>query len=326
MSGRIVLLSTTPRVAPGLLSLAGWTTLRAADEIYAATQDHPLVGALAAVDLPVRVPGTEGAGTAAFLLGRAAQAEVVWLSGEDGDPELTTALAGGSAVVETVAGSWDVPGARVLDLVAVMDRLRSPGGCPWDAAQTHTSLLPYLLEETYETVEAIEGGDLVGLREELGDLLLQVVFHARIGQEHVDRPWSLDDVAAGIVAKLVSRHPHVFGGSDPQTGEVVTAAQVESSWEELKRVEKGRSSAVDGVPLAQPALALASKLMARAERFGVVVEPVAGEAHADPGRRVGAELMASVAAARAAGVDPEAALRSAARDYAQAVRSAELGE
>src|SRR5262249_2654819 len=161
---------------------------------------------------------------------------------------------------------WDLPGARLLDLVAVMDRLRSPGGCPWDAEQTHRSLLPYLLEEAYETVEAVETDDLVGLREELGDLLLQVVFHARLGEEHPQQPWSADDVAAGIVDKLVARHPHVFGGPD---GALATAEQVEGRWEEMKRAEKGRTSAVDGVPLDQPALALAAKLLGRAARAGV---------------------------------------------------------
>ena len=104
------------------------------------------------------------------------------------------------------------PGHAFLELVAVMDRLRSPGGCPWDARQTHRSLVEYLVEETYETVEAIETDDRAGLREELGDLLLQVVFHARMAQENPKDPWDIDDVAEGIVAKLVTRHPHVFAG------------------------------------------------------------------------------------------------------------------
>lgn len=212
-------------------------------------------------------------------------------------------------------------GDRLLDLVAVMDRLRSPDGCPWDAAQTHESLLPYLLEETYETVEAVETSDLAGLKEELGDLLLQVVFHARLGEEHADQPWSIDDVAGGIVEKLVARHPHVFGDAD-----ATTADDVERSWEALKRAEKGRTSAVDGVPLAQPALALAGKLVARAEKAGVVVPfaaaPVVGDeplSSAD----TGALLLALVARARADGVDAEAALRAACRGYAEAVRAAE---
>ena len=106
-----------------------------------------------------------------------------------------------------------------------MDRLRSPGGCPWDARQTHQSLVEYLIEEAYETVEAIEADDDAGLREELGDLLLQVVFHARIAQERAEGPWSIDDVADGIIAKLVRRHPHVFAD-----GTAETAADVEANW------------------------------------------------------------------------------------------------
>ena len=219
--------------------------------------------------------------------------------------------------------STPVKGARLLELVAVMDRLRSPGGCPWDAAQTHESLLPYLLEEAYETVEAIETDDLVGLKEELGDLLLQVVFHARVGEEHGEQPWSVDDVAGGIVDKLVSRHPHVFAAD---ASALRSADDVEASWEALKRVEKARTSAVDGVPLAQPALALATKLIARASKAGVAVEvPVAALPGDEPltASSAGTLLLALVARMQADGVDPEAALRAAARDYAGAVRTAE---
>jgi XTP/dITP diphosphohydrolase len=216
-----------------------------------------------------------------------------------------------------------VTGERLLELVAVMDRLRSPGGCPWDAAQTHASLLPYLLEEAYETVEAVETADLEGLKEELGDLLLQVVFHARLGEEHAEQPWSIDDVAAGIVTKLVSRHPHVFAD-----GDAVTADDVERTWEELKRAEKGRTSAVDGVPLAQPALALAHKLVGRAEKAGVALPLPAlvlpGDGPLDEAS-TGALLLALVARARADGVDAEAALRAASRRYADDVRAAEAG-
>jgi XTP/dITP diphosphohydrolase len=323
--GRLVLLATTHRVAPGLLSWSGWTALRSADEIYAASADHPLAAALDAADLVLRVPSDQ-ASPVPHLLRRAAVADVVWLTGPDGDPGLTDELAGLLAAaqdppeVELVAGSWDLPGARLLDLVAVMDRLRSPGGCPWDAAQTHRSLVPYLLEEAYEAVEAVETDDLAGLREEMGDLLLQVVFHARLAQEHPDQPWSVDDVAAGIVDKLVARHPHVFGGAGARTAE-----EVEQGWEELKRVEKRRTSVVDGVPLDQPSLALAAKLVGRARRAGLEVAPGPAEAPTDPGSAsaVGRSLFALVVAATTAGVDPEAALRAAARDYAERVRASE---
>ena len=153
-----------------------------------------------------------------------------------------------------------------------MDQLRSPGGCPWDAQQTHDSLATYLLEETYETLEAIDSGDRVHLREELGDLLLQVVFHARIATEHPDDPWTIDDVAAEISDKLVRRHPHVFGDATARS-----AAHVEAAWDRLKAAEKQRTSALDGIPAALPALSLATKTIGRAERaeVGAPVPPLA---------------------------------------------------
>ena len=184
-------------------------------------------------------------------------------------------LEGGAAAVEleVLPGSYDLPGARLLDLVAVMDRLRSPGGCPWDAEQTHASLATYLVEETYETLEAIETGDREHLREELGDLLLQVVFHARIAGEDADDPWSVDDVA--------ERHRRQAGTPPPARLRLAptaeTAADVEAGWERQKAAEKGRASAVDGVPMALPALSLATKLVHRAEKNGVHVDPADGD-------------------------------------------------
>jgi XTP/dITP diphosphohydrolase len=221
------------------------------------------------------------------------------------------------------------PGERLLDLVAVMDRLRSPGGCPWDAEQTHTSLVEYLVEEAYETVEAIETSDDAALREELGDLLLQVVFHARIAEEH-EQPWSIDDVAAGIVDKLVSRHPHVFADVD-----AATAAEVEANWAALKAAEKGRESVTDGVPAALPALVLAAKLLSRAKNVPVAAVDANAAAAASSavagliGTRGSAEsaygdlLLALVVQARADGVDAEQALRASVRDYRARVRAAE---
>jgi XTP/dITP diphosphohydrolase len=197
-----------------------------------------------------------------------------------------------------------LPGSRLLELVAVQDRLRSPGGCPWDAAQTHDSLVPYLLEETYECVEAIEAGDRAHLREELGDLLMQIVFHARIATEDPAEPFSIDDVAGDIADKLVRRHPHVFGDV-----EATTAAQVEANWEQLKAAEKGRTSIVEGIPLAQPALALSDALWRRAQRAGVPDDATPS------GDDVGARLFRLVTEARAEGVDPEAALRATARGF-----------
>jgi XTP/dITP diphosphohydrolase len=209
-------------------------------------------------------------------------------------------------------------GERFLDLVEVMDRLRSPGGCPWDAEQTHATLVKYLLEEAYETAEAIEDGDTQALREELGDVLLQVVFHARIAQE--DEGFDVDDVAAGIAEKLIRRHPHVFAGAKADT-----AGDVEANWEALKATEKGRTSATDGVPLAQPALALAAALVGRAAKAGLDV-PVPGVIDAPDvidEDSIGDLLMAVVVLARSAKVDPEGALRAAARRYRGLVQAAE---
>lgn len=224
-----------------------------------------------------------------------------------------------------VAPGAEGPGARLLELVAIMDRLRSPGGCPWDAEQTHASLATYLLEETYETLEAIETGNDADLREELGDLLLQVVFHARIAQERATDAWSIDDVAGGIVDKLVRRHPHVFGDADDRA-HATSAEHVASRWETLKQAEKQRASAVEGVPLAQPALSLAAKLLHRAGKAGVEVDLPDVELPAmRDADEVGAVLLAVVAAAGEQGIDPEQALRAAARGYAASVRAAESG-
>jgi XTP/dITP diphosphohydrolase len=301
------------------LAAAAWDVLRSGALVLAAA-GHPLTPYVEAEGVVVDTPTATGdRALAVELLDRAAGGTVVWLVGSDGDPGLGLALgerleSGAAAVeLEVLPGSYDLPGARLLDLVAVMDRLRSPGGCPWDAEQTHASLATYLVEETYETLEAIDTGDRDHLREELGDLLLQVVFHARIAGEDSDDPWSVDDVAEGIVDKLVRRHPHVFGSSTAET-----AADVEAGWERQKAAEKGRTSAVDGVPMALPALSLATKLVHRAEKNGVHVDPAEGDT-------VGDRLMLLVVAARAAGLDPESELRAVARRFADRVRAAETG-
>jgi XTP/dITP diphosphohydrolase len=222
-----------------------------------------------------------------------------------------------------------------------MDWLRSPGGCPWDAEQTHESLTQYLLEETYEVLEAIETGDLTLLREELGDLLLQVLFHARIASElpaDAGR-FGIEDVARDLADKLIARHPHVF--ADVRVASVQEQIEL---WEELKVAEKGRTSAVDGVPLALPALALTAKLIARADRAGLTDHasaasapravrdsappqgetrhlPDADEASAED--VLGARLFELAREAVAAGVDPEAALRRTARAFREAIVAAE---
>ena len=229
--------------------------------------------------------------------------------------------------------SAKVTGTALLDLVAVMDRLRSE--CPWDARQTHESLVPCLLEETYETLEAIERQDLTELRGELGDVLLQVLFHARIASERADGTgFTIDDVARGIADKLVRRHPHVFADVS-----VSGADEVKRNWETIKAEERaaaggGPSSALDGVPMAQPALLLATQLQRRAQSAGApdeladIAPDGAGEAadRADPGSaqqvsEIGAELFALVTKARAAGVDPELELRRAAGAFRDRFRA-----
>lgn len=211
-------------------------------------------------------------------------------------------------------------GESLLELIAVMDRLRSPGGCPWDAEQTHQSLVEYMVEEAYEAVEAIESQDDIALREELGDVLLQVVYHSRLAEEH-DEPWDIDDVARGIIAKLIRRHPHVFGDVS-----AATIDDVEVNWLAAKAAEKGRESVTDGIPAALPALVLASKLMSRSKLVGVEVVSaealdVVGNAAAELG--YGELLLAIVAKARADGIDAEAELRAAVRDYRERIRTAE---
>lgn len=209
-------------------------------------------------------------------------------------------------------------GAALLDAVAVMDRLRSPGGCPWDAEQTHGSLLPYLVEETYELYQALEDGDRAALREELGDVLLQVLFHARVATEAAVDSFDVDAVAADLVAKLVARHPLLFRPQGSDTAErVATAAEQELRWDELKRTEKRRESSVDGVALAQPAAALAAKLVSRTAKAGLPADLLPAGAGSP------AALFAVVAAVKHAGDDPEAELRAAARRFADDVRTAE---
>ncbi|HQZ86998.1 MAG TPA: MazG family protein [Actinomycetota bacterium] len=211
-----------------------------------------------------------------------------------------------------------------------MDRLRGIGGCPWDAEQTHRSLVGYLVEEAYETIEAIETDDDAALREELGDLLLQVVFHARIAAEQ-PTGFDIDDVAGDIVAKLIRRHPHVFAD-----GSADSAAHVEAQWHARKAAEKGRTSVTDGVPLGMPSLLLTRKLMHRAGNGAAAAADVdvAGSAATEAAARalaavgddqaaLGELLIALVAVADAAGLDAEGAARSAARDYRSRLLAAE---
>ncbi|MDP4588861.1 MAG: MazG family protein [Candidatus Nanopelagicales bacterium] len=211
----------------------------------------------------------------------------------------------------------------VDQLVQVMDQLRSPGGCPWDAEQTHESLARYLLEETYEALEAMDQGDLGSLREELGDLLLQVVFHARIAQER-DPEFSLAAIAQGVVDKLIRRHPHVF------TDLVVTSSdQLEDNWAKIKETEKQRESVTDGVPIAMPALALATQLIYRSRKIDAdagdpamkeALRKIIGEVSQD---QVAALLVATVELARERDIDAESVLRAEMMGYRARVRQVE---
>ncbi|HVW80765.1 MAG TPA: MazG family protein [Mycobacteriales bacterium] len=212
-------------------------------------------------------------------------------------------------------------GQALLEAVAVMDRLRSPGGCPWDAAQDHRSLAPYLIEEAYEALQTIEDGDLEALRDELGDVLLQVLFHARLAEElPPDRRWSIDDVASGLVAKLVRRHPHVFGDAD-----VADADEVNRNWEQIKAAERGGDSALANVPMSLPALTLAAKLQRKMGAApGTGLAQAAAGFEASPTDEAAAELLwVAVSQMRAHGIDAEAVLRARVRAYRDEVLHAE---
>jgi XTP/dITP diphosphohydrolase len=312
MVRRLTVLLSTPRIAPGLFSRDAWAALASAAHVLAKDEDDSQLYAIqesgiAATHLGEQPP----ADLARLLVDRTDDGEVVWIGSADGDPGLTDVLAAEVSSrqdppeVEILVGSYDVPGSRLLDLVAVMDRLRSPGGCPWDAEQTHESLVPYAIEETHELVEAIESGDRTHMVEELGDLLLQVVFHARVGQEDAGSPFGIDDVAGGIVDKLVSRHPHVFADVDADTSQ-----EVADNWEQLKAAEKPhRTSPLDGIPRDLPALARASKAAGRLSTAGRFDLAEAAAAEDDLGSR----LFALVLEARSNGQDPEAVLRAAVR-------------
>ena len=276
--------------APPVVPAAALAAIRAADAVYAAA------------DVDAAAFGVERAPGVDKLLTET----VVLFSGSLADPGAAALIAAGALVLET-------PAAPLVEAAGLMDRLRSPGGCPWDAVQTHESLRQYLVEETYELLEAIEEGDRAALREELGDVLLQVLFHARVAAEHAEDPFGIEDVAQDLVDKLVGRHPHVFAGAD----KIHTAEHQEVKWEELKQVEKRRLSIVDGVALGQPAVALAAKLGQRSGRAGIPLDLF--PAGTDPA----AQLFRVAATARRAGTDPEGELRALAKRFALDVRAAE---
>jgi XTP/dITP diphosphohydrolase len=313
MAGRIVLLVTSPRLPAGLLTAAAWDVVRAAPVFTGVPGGQ--VDALRAVGVEVTL--TER-GVVDLLDAAAETGTAVWLAAPGGDEDMARDLGlrlarePGLAELELMYGSWDPPGARLLDAVTVMDRLASPGGDPWKLAQTHRSLARFLLEEAYEAYDAIEADDHGALREELGDVLLQVLLHARMAENLPDgQAWSVDDVAGDLVDKLIRRNPHVFGAAA-----VTDLDEITDQWERIKKAEKARGSALDGIARSQPALALAAKILSRTRRAGLDVDLPAGDG-------LGERLLRLVA--EAAHEDAEAALRRTATRYADAVREAERG-
>lgn len=295
----IIWLLTSPRIPAGLLTVEAWDALHEAEAV-AAFFEGPTVDAVR--DAGIEVELVEDA--AEFI-----ETGGVWIVGEDGDEELREALAeyvaGGEIELEIVYGSWDPPGARLLDLVEAVARLHAEDGCPWHQEQTHETLGPYLLEESYEVLDAIGSGDADELREELGDLLFQPLLHASLAED-----FDIDDVAGDLVEKIIRRHPHVWGDADPD--------DLYQHWNEAKAAEKPhRDHPADGVSRQLPSLALASKVIERFHDQGEPLElpelPDGLKLEAD---EVGDFLLAAVAAARAAGVDPELALRKSINERA----------
>ena len=357
--GRLVLVDTHDAL-PGLLPLHGWSALMASDLVLVGSPEHPFVSHLDAADLAVEVVpegldsaplgrtdllgGTDPAvkARATWVVDRAEQhGEVTYLFGS-GDAEAYTRVLGMEAAnrgleVEVVYFGIAPKGTRLLEFVAVEERLRGPGGCPWDREQTHSSLGRYAVEEVYELLEAIAAGNPAAICEELGDVLLQVVFHAQIAAD--EGTFDIDDVAGGIAEKLVRRHPHVFGDT-----EVADAGEVMRNWDQLKADEKPeRNGPFDGVPLAQPALQLVEKLQNRAAKLGhdpaddaglatdghTVAEALEAFQEADEqarSDRLGDLLAAVVDLARRHGIDAESALRDSAHRFRMRVELAAADE
>ncbi|GAA4396783.1 nucleoside triphosphate pyrophosphohydrolase [Fodinibacter luteus] len=317
--GRLALLVTSPRVAPGLLSHGAWQVVDASAVRLARSLDDPLAEAVEEAGLAVdEVGDASPPELARRLVDLAATVPVVWLGASDGDPGLADAVAAevsrleAPPDVELVVGSWDVQGGRLLDVVATMDRLRSPGGCPWDAEQTHASLAPYLVEEAHEVLHAIAADDPRHLAEELGDVLLQVVFHARVAEDAGEAAFDIDTVAGLLVDKLVRRHPHVFADGDAST-----PAEVEQAWERIKAEEKQAAGGagydtdlLHGIPETLPPHLAADKVLARVRRRGLEPRP---------------DAVARLERARAALAGAEAEARSALRELAHGAQPRQTG-
>lgn len=242
------------------------------------------------VKVPWSLPSARPVGTGEFA--------PVLLSSDPGHPAVVTRIKSGERVISAPSPQT---GERLLDAVAIMDKLRSDG--PWESEQTHDSLRRYLLEETYELFDAMRNGDTDELRDELGDVLLQVLFHARIAEDNTDRAFSIDDVADALVRKLRHRAPGVLAG------ESISLEEQLAQWEERKSLEKAsRVSVIADLPTSQPALALAQKVISRAQQAGV------------PADLIPSGLLAITLSPD---VDAENSLRSAVLEFMDDVRSAE---
>jgi len=330
---------TSPRVAPGLLSWPAWAALREASRVLAGPAAGPQVTALAEAGIVAEIVDVPaGLADLARLLSAAAAAggPVVWLApgGAEAVPGLLAALAGTPAGdVRVLPGSHDLPGAHLIDVAATMSTLRA--SCPWDRRQTHESLAPHLIEESYEALDALEQGDHQALREELGDVLLQVAFHAAIAAERGpgEDGYTIDDIADTLVAKMVRRHPHVFADVP-----AASADEVIRNWDEIKKAERAAKlaaggaggstppSVLDGIAASQPALSLAAQVLRRATRARYPTELTGAGADGDAnddGPDLGAQLMRLVARAREAEVDPEIALRVTVRNLMERIRDFE---
>jgi XTP/dITP diphosphohydrolase len=309
---RVVLLVTSPRLPAGLLTAQAWDLVRAFPVRAAA--EGAQVAALRHQNIEVTV----GAADIEPLLADAeAHGTVVWLAGPAGDEEFARSLGlrlarePGRAELELMYGSWDPPGARLLDAVEVMARMVAPDGDPWKRSQTHRSLAQYMLEEAYEAYDAILTDDSDALREELGDVLLQVVLHAGLA-ETTGEGWTVDDVAGGLVDKLIRRNPHVFAGV-----QVDGLDDIVANWERIKKEEKARDSVLDGIAPHQPTLSLATKVLGRLAKADFPPPPLPTDADLGP------SLLRQVADAVRDGLDPEAALRVTVLDYMNRIRAAE---
>ena len=349
---RLVLVDTADEL-PGLLPLHAWSAIMSSDLVLVGAEDHPFVPhldmaelryeivkdvdepkALSRADLLGGVSPIDKARAEAVVDRARDEGEVVYLFGRTDHEAFTRTMgmeaARGGLEVEVVYFGVRPNGTRMLDLVRVMEQLRAPDGCPWDREQDHATLARYAVEEVYELLEAIDGGDADAISEELGDVLLQVVFHAQIAADAGD--FTIDDVAGGIVDKLVRRHPHVFADTT-----VADAAEVTANWETLKAEEKPeRTGVFDGVAPAQPALGYSEQLQRKAAKAGFewsadeqaaervrseLDEFLAADDQTARTAELGDLLLSVVGLARRHGIDSEMALRSAAGRFRRRVEA-----